>query len=395
MKRPCTLTLILLLAACGGPKATPPAAEEHAEGRHDAHAPEAAERSGESGVLRIAPEMLRDLRVTTSRVEARPASEEVVMLGEVGVNEDAYAEVGVPVQARVVAVRAALGEKVRAGQVLAELQSMELGRSRGEHDTAAARVRLAQRALERKTRLARERIVPQREVQEAEAALAEAQASLRAAGAALGTMGTSAGGADASRFALRSPVSGVVIERDAVRGEIAEPTHTLFRVGDLARLWLRVHAYERDAVRIPPSASARVTFPALPGATYTARVTTVGRQVEATSRTIPVQLVIDNPEGVLRPGMSARASVPVGSSTGTILTVPLAALQRVAEDWCVFIPRSEGAFEVRSVGRGRDIGGEVEVVKGLSAGERVVVEGSFLLKAEADKARGEGGHHDH
>jgi cobalt-zinc-cadmium efflux system membrane fusion protein len=50
---------------------------------------------------------------------------------------------------------------------------------------------------------------------------------------------------------------------------------------------------------------------------------------------------------------------------------------------------------VRSVGRGRDIGGEVEVVKGLSAGERVVVEGSFLLKAEADKARGEGGHHDH
>ena len=394
MKRPCTLTLIVLLAACGRPKATPPAAEEHAEGQHDAHAPEAAEHSGE-GWLRIAPEMLRDLRVTTSRVEARPASEEVVMLGEVGVNEDAYAEIGVPFQARVAAVRVAVGETVRAGQVLAELQSIELGRSRGDHDTAAARVRLAQRALERKTRLAQERIVPQREVQEAEAELAEAQASLSSARAALGTMGTSPGGADASRFALRSPVSGVVIERDVVRGSITDPTHTLFRVGDLSRLWLRVHAYERDAVRIPASAWARVTFPALPGATYTARVTTVGRQVEATSRTIPVRLVIDNPDGVLRPGMSARAAVPVGSSTGTILAVPLAAVQRVDEDWCVFIPRSEAAFEVRRVGRGRDMGGEVEVVTGLGAGETVVVEGSFLLKAEADKARGEGGHHDH
>jgi cobalt-zinc-cadmium efflux system membrane fusion protein len=256
-------------------------------------------------------------------------------------------------------------------------------------------VRLARRTLERKRGLAEERIVPQREVQEAEAELAQAEAALRAAGAALGTMGTSAEGADASRFALRTPVSGVVIERHAVRGEIAEPAHTLFRVGDLRRLWLRVHAPERDAVRIAANAPARVTFPALPGATLPARVTLVGRQVEPASRTIPVQLVVDNPDGVLRPGMSARASIPVGSPTGSILTVPLAALQRLAEDWCVFVPRSEGVFEVRRVGRGRDIGGEVEIVSGLQAGETVVVEGSFLLKAEADKARGEGGHHDH
>jgi cobalt-zinc-cadmium efflux system membrane fusion protein len=64
--------------------------------------------------------------------------------------------------------------------------------------------------------------------------------------------------------------------------------------------------------------------------------------------------------------------------------------------WHVFLPTDEpGAFEVREVGRGRSLGGEVEVLSGLKQGEQVVVEGAFLLKAEFDKSRGEGGHHEH
>jgi len=75
--------------------------------------------------------------------------------------------------------------------------------------------------------------------------------------------------------------------------------------------------------------------------------------------------------------------------------VPVAALQRLHDAWCVFVPKGKGVFEVRTVGRGRDLGGEVEIVSGARAGEVVVVEGAFLLKAEAEKAEGEGGHHDH
>jgi cobalt-zinc-cadmium efflux system membrane fusion protein len=59
------------------------------------------------------------------------------------------------------------------------------------------------------------------------------------------------------------------------------------------------------------------------------------------------------------------------------------------------VPQTEGQFELRTIGRGRDLGGEVEILTGLRAGEQVVVEGAFLLKAEADKARGAGEHHDH
>lgn len=76
------------------------------------------------------------------------------------------------------------------------------------------------------------------------------------------------------------------------------------------------------------------------------------------------------------------------------MTVPAAAVQRVGENWAVFIPHGEDAFEARPIGRGRDLAGDVEVLSGLQPAEDVVVEGAFLLKAEADKARGGEGHED-
>ena len=94
--------------------------------------------------------------------------------------------------------------------------------------------------------------------------------------------------------------------------------------------------------------------------------------------------------------MAAKVLLPVDSGAQPVVAVPAAALQRLGDRWCVFVPgHEEGEFEIREVGRGRDLGGEVEILSGLRAGETIVVEGAFLLKAEADKARGEGEHHDH
>jgi cobalt-zinc-cadmium efflux system membrane fusion protein len=93
--------------------------------------------------------------------------------------------------------------------------------------------------------------------------------------------------------------------------------------------------------------------------------------------------------------MSASVSLPVGEAGGQVVSVPIAAVQRVADKWSVFVPRGPGQFEAKPVGRGRDLGGEVEILSGLTPGDEVVVDGAFLLKAEFDKARGEGGDHDH
>jgi cobalt-zinc-cadmium efflux system membrane fusion protein len=93
--------------------------------------------------------------------------------------------------------------------------------------------------------------------------------------------------------------------------------------------------------------------------------------------------------------MSATARIEVAGQERTILTVPAAALQRVGDRWLAFVPKAPTEFEMRPVGRGRDLGTEVEVVSGLKAGEVVVVEGAFLLKAEAEKRSGGAGEHGH
>ena len=94
--------------------------------------------------------------------------------------------------------------------------------------------------------------------------------------------------------------------------------------------------------------------------------------------------------------MSATAWLPLGDAGATIVAVPAAALQRTPRR-LVRLPaaRTAGSFELRRVGRGRDLGGEVEVALRARGGETVVVDGAFLLKAEGEKARGEGAHHDH
>lgn len=387
------LSISLLLTSCSSKKE-----QKESEAQFASSAAKETKKS-DSSVLHIESTMLRDLRITTTSVERRLGGESTAILGELRPNESAYAEIGAPTVSRVVKVNVAAGQSVSVGQVLAVLQNTDVGKARSEAISAQAKLDLANRTLERKRRLGSERIVAQREIQEAEASVESATAELRASKATLRSLGLS--GTDAEHltddpsFSLRSPVAGTVIDRDAVQGQLAEPSKPLFRVGNLSRLWLTVHAFERDAVRVNAGSSARVAFAALPGRTFGGKVTAVGKQVEPDSRTVPIRIEIENGDGVLRPGMSATAWLTVGQQTGEVLAVPVASLQRIQERWVVFIPKSETEFEIRAVGRGRDLGGEVEIVSGLKPGETVVVDGAFLLKAQAERSLGEGEEHEH
>ena len=381
------ITALFIFAGCSKPGQQNAPSETRTEQARDARAPD--------NLLHIESEMMRDLRITTSAVEQRRGGEGVSLLGEVTVNEDAYSQVGAPIAARLVKITAGPGKHVNKGEQLAVLQSTEIGKARSESITAQARLQLAQQTLERKKRLAGERIVAQRDVQEAEAAVASAEADVRASRSTLQALDATDNASDNSQLSLRAPISGMVIERSALLGQLAEPAQPLFKIADLSTVWLNVHAFERDAVRLQSGKTARVTLPALPGQTFQARVTLIGKQVDAASRTIPVRIAITNRSGVLRPGMSATAWVPLGESSQQIITVPAASVQRIENQWYVFIPKSDDTFELRQVGRGRDLEGEIEIVSGLKSGETVVVDGAFLLKAEAERSRGEGKEHEH
>lgn len=386
---------LVVLLGCGAPARED--ADEHAE-EGEAPAVEAeghAEDEAGEGMLAVDAEVLRDLKLTTFPAELRPGGEGVTALGELKVDEGAYAEVGAPISARVVRLAVGPGQAVRRGQALAELRSVELGQARARQTSAQAQAGLARQTLERKRGLAAERIVSRGELQRAEAAAAEAEAELRAAEDAVSALGVGRGGGDLSGFSLLSPLSGTVLERTAVQGQMADPSRALFRIADLSRLWLIVQSPEREAVRVRAGSAAEITLAALPGRKLRGTVDWVGREVDAHSRTVPVRIVLPNDGGQLKPGMFATAWLSTGGEGEQVVAVPASALQRMDDQWIVFLPRGEGKFEIRPVERGRDLGSEVAIVSGLKPGERVVVEGAFVLRAEAEKSEGGGEHHHH
>lgn len=385
-----TVASALLTLACGrepaaSETASPPAAvvETHAE---------------EENAIHLSEDMVRDLRISTATVVERPGAGEVTALGEIVADQARYAEVAPPTSGQIVRVLVDTNANVGRGTPLAQLRSTDLGRARADLLSAEARRDLARQTLERKRTLASERIVALREVQEAEAAFRAADAEVRAATASMQALGISgedvAPGADGSVFYIRSPIAGRVLDRHAVLGQFAEPASPLFTIADLSRVWVMVQVFERDAVNVSLGTIAHVTVAALPGDEFDGTVALVGRQVDPGSRTVPIRIALMNP-GTLRPGMSASARLEVMGQSRTILAVPAAALQRVGERWLAFVPKAQYEYEMRPVGRGRDLGNDVEVVSGLKAGETVVVEGAFLLKAEAEKRAGGGDEHGH
>ncbi len=400
------LALLAIVVAAGcGPAAPGPEVhdEEPGEREHPAADGGDADRDVDAArdVLVIPSDMLRDLRLTTVAASRRPAEERSLALGELHANEQALAEVAAPIDARIVRVLVAEGDRVQAGAPLVELESVALGRARADLAAAQARSGAAAASAERTQRLAAEHVSSTRERETADAELAAARAEEQAARAALAALG-SALAAEASpaepltgRFTLTSPLSGVVLSRDAVPGRAVEANTRLLRISDTSLLWLVVHVYERDALRVRTGGTARVELPALPGQPLEGRVTWIGQEVQMPSRTLPVRVEIPNPGLRLRPGLSGSARLPLDEVGASVVTVPAAALQRSEHGWCVFVPLDADRFERRAVGRGRDLGGDVEVVTGLAEGELVVVEGAFLLRAEAARRQGGGGHDDH
>ena len=239
--------------AVGSEETAKPAPQRPPTAEADAHKEDA-------NTVEVDEGMLRDLRITTRAVESRTGGELVMLWAS-----SRWTSAPTPKSARLWRRESRDCWSMRAtpcvsGQTLAELTSPELGRERAEYLSASARLKLAEAALERKRGLAAEKIVPLREVQEAESAAGEARAALRASRAAIAAFGVEpptddGDGATSSAFVLRSPVAGSVIERTAVVGQMLDPAAPAFRIGNLSTLWLTVHAFERDAVRIQQGVS--------------------------------------------------------------------------------------------------------------------------------------------
>jgi Cu(I)/Ag(I) efflux system membrane fusion protein len=189
---------------------------------------------------------------------------------------------------------------------------------------------------------------------------------------------------------LRAPVNGVVIEKNVLAGQKIMGGDVLYKVADLSVVWMQGEVFERDlsAVRLNQIVTAEVD--AMPGRTWTGRITYIYPTVNPETRTARIRVELANSSLQLKPGMYATIRIRSGSSA-RVLSVPRSAVLATGERNLVFVERADGMLEPRNVTLGAASNDRVQILAGLSVGELVVASATFLVDAESNLGSALGG----
>lgn len=338
----------------------------------------------------LTAEASKQNRVEIVTVQRTRLARDIEVVGSVGFADDHYAEVGPLIAGRVVAIGVRVGDPVKKGQILAELESAEVGQAQATYLTARAVSSAAQTNLRRERELAERKVSSERERELAEAAAITEQAQLAAATQRLRALGlrqsdiSQISDARAGRVSLISPIDGTVIRRDVSLGQAVQPASDAFKVADLNHLWVLLDLFEKDLSYVHKDQRAVIRTEVYPGRSFPAHVALVGSVIDEKTRTAPVRIEFDNSEGLFRPGQFVSATLqgdPAGAANA-VLAVPRKAVITVEGKPLLFVEETGGAFSRRAIELGPSGGTLVEVRAGVSAGERVVADGGFLLKSE-------------
>ena len=351
--------------------------------------------------------------VWTARME-----ETITAPGEIGYDPTRVAALAPPVSGRVWRVEKELGQAVKQGEVLALVDAAEVGRAKAEFLQAAAQVDLRSRLLEGMKSGYVQGVIPEPRFREAEAALHEAQIRLLSAQHALLNLGLPIRAAEvkgltpeeiarrvqflglpesitqtldpqtttANLSPVKAPLDGVVVERRAVAGELADPSKPLFVVADTQRMWLTLHVRLEDAKHLARGQTVR--FRPDGGGEAAGKVNWISTAVDERTRTVQVRAELANPDGRLRANTFGSGTVVLREEDRAII-VPNEAVHWDGNCHVVFVwdkdSPKEGApkvFHVRSVRPGAKDDRHTEIIAGVLPGEMVATKNSGVLRAQ-------------
>lgn len=296
---------------------------------------------------------------------------------------------------RVVEVRAKVGDRVAAGQVLATVDNIEAGEllsqlqsARAEQERLNAQLVPAKRQTERARHLADIGASPEKDYEFSKAEQEGIESNIRAQQALIDGLrlrlrrfGVAPENSTASLLApLRAPFSGVVTKAQSSPGDYLDESKEAFAVADLSRVWVQAEVYEKDLGRIRVGQESVITVDTYPGEDFQGRVRYISDVLDPQTRTARVRCVIENVDLRLKTDMFANIELPTKFSKLAI-AVPSSALQQVEGKSVVFIRRSPTQFEKREVKTGVTINQLTEIVSGLKGDEPVVTQGAFHLKS--------------
>jgi cobalt-zinc-cadmium efflux system membrane fusion protein len=344
--------------------------------------------------LTIAPEAAARAGIKVEQVREQAAAESSGESTTGVVQSNAYRETPVVslVGGVVRQVNAELGQNVQRGQSLAVVFSDELATAQSRYLAAVADLDEHHKHHRRTAQLVEIGAASREEFEQATTKLRSAESELASLRQRLLLLGLSPQRVNSLRspsqvssdVSLQAPVSGTIINRSANPGEVIEANKEILRVADLSSVWVIGQVYEKDLARVQVGSGASVTSLAYPGQVFRGRVAYVDPRLDPATRTAQVRVELANPGQRLKIGMYVGvAFATIGGSESTIPVVPVVAVQNLGNQQVVFVATNDpNIFALRPVRLGPESNGFLPVQEGLKVGDRIVTDGSFLLRAE-------------
>ncbi len=324
-------------------------------------------------------------------VEVMPFSETLRVSGKVGFDEQRVARIGATVTGRVTEILAMPGQEVDQGTVLGRINSTELGQAQLAYLKARAANELAARAFDRAKILYKEDVIAKADLQrrqsEAETTAAERQAmadQLRVLGMLPEQIeGLGKTGNVNSISAVTSSVSGTVVERKIVLGQVVQPADALFTVADLSEVWVTAQVPEQEASLLAVGQPMQIEIPALAHQRFEGQLVYVGELVSNETRTVPARTVLTNPDRMIKPGM--LATLLIAGKPVSVPVIPAAAVVREDGYDHVFVALGDNQYKLTVVKLGPESNGVRPVLSGLEPGALIVTEQAYHLNTERKK----------
>ena len=311
--------------------------------------------------------------------------------GEIAFNSDKLAHIVPRVPGVVREVRKNLGDQVRAGEVLAVLESRDLADAKAIYLGAVTRLTLAEANFTREESLRQEKITAEKDYQESKQALAETQIALRSAEQKLHALGFAEKDIQAlpshaetafTHYEITAPLDGTVVEKHIVLGEVfKEDSSPCFVIADLTSVWVDLKVHQQDLSHIRPGQTAVIKSGE--DLQTEGTIAFVSNIVSETSRMAFARMTIANPDGRWRPGLFVTGRIVIEEVSAKVV-VSKDALVRLEGQTCVFLQTDRG-FKPQMVMAGRSSDSSVEISAGLKVGQKYVTRGAYTLKSELNK----------
>lgn len=349
----------------------------------------------------IPEEMRRKMGITVAAAGQESRPDEITAPAVLALDESRTARITAKAEGTIAHIFREAGDRVAANTTLAELHShtghdlLALYRNAlADRRQKARELAYAKEVEARTARLLADHAASRQDLERAEATrvaaeqqVAMAETEAQRAEHDLEFFGIAANETSSMDVSMpvTTPIAGTVIERAVSVGTTVTTATPLFVVSDLSRLWALAEVDEMRIGLLARGQSVSLAVAAYGAERFVGRVAAVGATVDPTTRRVMVRIEIPNGDGRLKPNMFASVVLSAGAARDRVV-VPSSAIQQVGPNQVVFVEEPGGVFRAVEVELGPERDGRVEVLKGVSGGQRVAVEGTFLLKSELQKA---------